>query len=151
MRKPMKRHPAFLSLSREHHDGLVIAQVLKSDVPAYKGMPERPVDRLEFFKAKFQTALKPHFNLEEEKLFPLLRSKDPAIDSLIEQLLLEHRQLEAATTIHGDDSALETLLDATGRLLERHIRSEERELFQWAQTNLNEEELKELAAALSRN
>ncbi len=146
----MKRHPALVTLSREHHDGLVIAQVLKSDVPAYRGMPDQPTDRLEYFKASFVTALKPHFISEEQYLFPMLKGREVGVDDLLDRLTEEHRELEAATRLTSDDSELESRLDATGRLLERHIRTEERELFQWAQEHLSESELTSLASLLSK-
>lgn len=147
----MKRHPALITLSREHHDGLVIAQVLKSDVPAYRGMPDRPADRLEYFKARFVTALKPHFISEEQYLFPMLKGRDAGVDDLLNRLVQEHRELEAATRLAAGDPELESRLDATGRLLERHIRAEERELFQWAQEHLSESELQTLASHVSRS
>ena len=115
----MKRHPALITLSREHHDGLVIAQVLKSDVPAYRGMPEQPTDRLEYFKARFVTALKPHFISEEQYLFPMLKGRDAGVDDLLNRLVQEHRELEAATRLAAGDPELESRLDATGRLLEQ--------------------------------
>lgn len=146
----MKRHPALITLSREHHDGLVIAQVLKSDVPAYRGMPEQPTDRLEYFKARFVTALKPHFISEEQYLFPMLKGRDAGVDDLLNRLTEEHRELEAATRLAAGDPELESRLDATGRLLERHIRAEEQELFQWAQEHLSESELTSLASLLSK-
>lgn len=142
MTAPLKRHPALIALSREHHDGLVVAQVLKRDVPAYRGMPSTPKDCLDFYKAKFKTALQPHFEQEEQRLFPLLKGRDSQIDVLIETLLMEHRELEAATQLSETDPELETRLDAVGRLLERHIRTEERVLFQWAQAHLTDEELR---------
>ena len=147
----MKRHPALITLSREHHDGLVIAQVLKSDVPAYRGMPEQPTDRLEYFKARFVTALKPQFISEEQYLFPMLKGRDAGVDDLLNRLVQEHRELEAATRLAAGDPELESRLDATGRLLERHIRAEERELFQWAQEHLSESELQTLASHVSRS
>ncbi len=147
----MKRHPALITLSREHHDGLVIAQVLKSDVPAYRGMPEQPTDRLEYFKARFVTALKPHFISEEQYLFPMLKGRDAGVDDLLNRLTEEHRELEAATRLAAGDPELESRLDATGRLLERHIRAEEQELFQWAQEHLSDSELQTLASHVSRS
>jgi hemerythrin-like domain-containing protein len=147
MNAPMKRHPALVALSRDHHDGLVIAQVLKHDVPAYRGMPDLPKDRLDFFKAKLVTALRPHFELEEKTLFPLLRNRDPKIDHLLDNLIVEHRELENAALIPSDDPDLEMRLDTAGRLLERHIRSEERELFQWAQAHLSGQELQMISEA----
>lgn len=147
----MKRHPALITLSREHHDGLVIAQVLKSDVPAYRGMPDRPADRLDYFKARFVTALKPHFISEEQYLFPMLKGRDAGVDDLLNRLTEEHRELETATRLAAGDPELESRLDATGRLLERHIRAEERELFQWAQEHLSESELQTLASHVSRS
>ena len=35
----MKRHSSLVPYSQDHHKILVLAQVLKKDVPDYKGMP----------------------------------------------------------------------------------------------------------------
>ena len=99
----MKRHPALITLSREHHDGLVIAQVLKSDVPAYRGMPDRPADRLEYFKARFVTALKPHFISEEQVPVPDAERTRRRRRRRLNRLVQEHRELEAATRLAAGD------------------------------------------------
>jgi hypothetical protein len=35
----MKRHLSLQPLSREHHEALLLAQLLKKNAPAYKGLP----------------------------------------------------------------------------------------------------------------
>ena len=35
----MKRHPALIPLSREHHGALILARLIQKDAPPYKGLP----------------------------------------------------------------------------------------------------------------
>jgi hypothetical protein len=35
----MKRHEALIPLSRDHHGTLILARLLRSDAPPYKGLP----------------------------------------------------------------------------------------------------------------
>jgi len=144
----MKRHQSLLSLSREHHPALLLAQVLKRNAPAYKGMPIKIPDKVEFLKAKFHSELKPHFHLEEKVLFPFLSGKNKMIDELITDLKADHQAFADNVTRLDTHHASEQLLDETGCLLERHIRKEERILFQKIQEVFSEEELKQLEMLL---
>lgn len=140
----MKRHQSLLSFSREHHTVLLLAQVLKKDAPVYKGMPAKVPDKIEYLKAKYHTELKKHFHAEENILFPFITGKNNLIDELIDDLINDHNKLAENIVLldtHGDS---EKLLDETGCLLERHIRKEERVLFQKIQEVLSENELDEL-------
>ncbi|MFP6571934.1 MAG: hemerythrin domain-containing protein, partial [Vicinamibacterales bacterium] len=70
----MKRHPALVPLSREHHTGLVMAQRLilgRSTNPRSPWPSEvhGQADRLLRF---FQEELQPHFDFEETELFARL-------------------------------------------------------------------------------
>lgn len=140
----MKRHQSLLSFSRQHHTVLLLAQVLKKDAPPYKGMPQNVSDKVEFLKAKYCQDIEKHFHAEENILFPFLTGKNTLIDELIADLVSEHKKLAeniGQLDTHHDS---EKLLDETGCLLERHIRKEERVLFQKIQEVLSDEELNEL-------
>jgi iron-sulfur cluster repair protein YtfE (RIC family) len=144
----VKRHQSLLTFSREHHTVLLLAQVLKKDSPEFKGMPVKVPDKVEYLKAKYHTELKKHFQEEENILFPFITGKNNVIDELIDDLIKDHMKLAeniGQLETHQDS---EKLLDETGCLLERHIRKEERVLFQKIQEVLTEDEFKELEKRL---
>jgi hemerythrin-like domain-containing protein len=144
----MKRHPTLIPLSREHHQGLLLAQLMKLGAPAYRGMPQNSSDKIAYAKAKFESLLKGHFEQEEEKLFPFLLDKAPLLSGLITELKNEHQQMTQMVQELHASAPNEAKMDAFGKLLESHIRKEERVLFEDAQRELEESDWKELALQL---
>ena len=125
------RDASLIPLSHDHHHGLALAlrcrkQALGQIRPmGIQGLKERAGEFEEFFSRN----LKPHFQAEEEILFPFMRSRIPQSEALIEDLLKDHAALrEGLARLDGADG-LGRLLFELGDLLERHIRREERELF----------------------
>jgi len=125
------RDASLIPLSHDHHHGLALAlrcrkQALGQIRPmGIQGLKERAGELEEFFSRN----LKPHFQAEEEILFPFMRSRIPQSEALIEDLLKDHAALrEGLARLDGADG-LGRLLFELGDLLERHIRREERELF----------------------
>ena len=92
----MKRHPALTPLSREHHQLLVLAQVLKHDVPAYKNMPATPSEQRAYALERYTELLEPHFSWEEKVLFPLAERYGDKLQRLVAQVLEEHQALRDA-------------------------------------------------------
>ena len=125
------RHPSLVPLSHDHHHGLALAlrcrkQALGQLKPmGAKGLKERAVEAREFFANN----LVAHFRAEEEALFPKLVELAPESAPLVDQLVREHRQLRDTVARLATESGLGKLVFDLGDLLERHIRSEERELF----------------------
>lgn len=124
----MKRSPGLRDLSSEHHTGLVLArrvvQAATDDevAHAWGELVER-----------FETELEPHFRLEETQLLPALaQAGDMAI---VQRTLDEHAQLRALIYDLPHDAAS---LRAFAKLLQAHIRFEERELFATAQLRVPE-------------
>lgn len=113
----MKRHPALVPLSHDHHHALVQAKRLREEgLPAARAF-------LRFFRAETTR----HFREEEELVFPLLYGEEP---EQLRRALLQHQQLRALARRlrDGEDVAVE-LAD----LLAEHIRLEERDLFELIQ------------------
>ena len=123
----MKRHPTLVSLSHEHHHGLVQARRLRAGAQA-EVRSEAATAFLQFFGRETVE----HFREEEERLFPLLAESDHARESLT-RALLEHQRLHALVArLHDQVHAGEpepALMTQVACLLEAHIRYEERELF----------------------
>lgn len=116
----MKRSPALRQLSREHHTALSltlrIAKAIDEDARS-KLMASVP--------ALFHGELEPHFQEEERSLLPQLAAAGET--TLVARTLDEHAQIRAlaAAIATGDESALAPF----GKLLQAHVRFEERELF----------------------
>jgi hemerythrin-like domain-containing protein len=149
----MKRNPAFHPLSREHHDGLLLAIRLQQG--------ERALPRLwshdrawqaEFVVRFYNEHLRRHFLSEEEQLFPVAEGKSPAeLRKLAGRLRDDHAWMNKTITElpAADRSLLEELLPAFGKRLEEHIRTEERTFFPMCERWFTHEELARVGEYLS--
>jgi len=115
----MKRSPALVALSREHHTALVWAK------RAQRGASSDPQTLAAQLVAVFDGEMEPHFQTEENDLLPALRARGQ--QDLVDRTLADHRSLrnEVDRLRAGDAEAVA----AFGKLLESHVRFEERELF----------------------
>ncbi|MBL8232601.1 MAG: hemerythrin domain-containing protein [Bryobacterales bacterium] len=139
----MKRDASLIPLSHQHHNGLALCVLVTRSLDADSSdaniarQAAKIVDR-------FEIELVNHFALEEEFLFPLL-TEHP----LTPQLIAEHRQMEAAVDGLRSQPSREAIL-AFVELLRTHIRREENELFQDAQSTLSRADLDRLGAEMDR-
>jgi Hemerythrin HHE cation binding domain len=140
----MRRHPTLIPLSREHHEVLILSQLIKNDGPQYKGLPETTEGKREFALKLFSKNIRPHFE-KEEALLKQVTHYHESIASLAAVIINEHRQIETLFARLENDSETASILDETGVLLEAHIRKEERELFPAIQQYCPEEILQQLA------
>lgn len=137
----MKRHPSLVPLSRQHHEGLLTARLLREDAPPYKGLPTDPEGKKGYYLHFYRQHLGPHLQLEERVLFPFLRGRHQTLDQLMDELEQEHRQIHDATGELRYPENLPGKLNVLGRLLEDHIRKEERVFFEQVQRLLPEPDL----------
>ncbi|UJB31637.1 MULTISPECIES: hemerythrin domain-containing protein [Chromobacterium] len=126
----MKRHPALLELSREHHHALKMARQARLAVES--GDPERQTQLAAALRAWSAEALEPHFAEEEATLLPRLAQTEHA--ALAARALDEHRRLRALIAELAAPQA--TTLARFAELLQDHVRFEERELFERFQAGL---------------
>lgn len=130
MPNPIKRSEALKPLSRDHHHGLLLCWKIRQRIKL-NVEPERIKNYLDWF---WLSHLKPHFAIEEEYIFPILGPEN----KLVKQALAEHRKLkrlfETKDNLHKTVSLIE-------EELEKHIRFEERVLFNEIQTVANCEQL----------
>ncbi len=140
---PQKRHEAIVSFSKDHHFGLLlvwkIRQGLNKDI-----IPERISNYVIFF---FDEDLEKHFLEEEQLLF----SKLPPDDPLREQAEKDHltiRKLVADIEKKKDDAIL---LNKLADELERHIRFEERSLFNHLQESILPDDLVTIAHRIANS
>jgi iron-sulfur cluster repair protein YtfE (RIC family) len=145
---PIKRHTAIQPLSRDHHHGLILAQLIKKGAPAYKGLPTEINEKKDYVISFYNSKLKKHFKKEEEILFPPVKNKSPEVDMLIDEIVSEHRKMEKLVNEVQKTTDLENILDKLGWLLEKHIRKEERVLFPAIEKSLTEGVVSELKTKL---
>jgi hemerythrin-like domain-containing protein len=138
----MLRDPSLIPLSRQHQHGLALGVLTKRSLAQdsadanVAALAKRAVDHYELELAN-------HFAIEEEVLFPAL-----APQPLIPELIGEHRRLEELIAELRQAPSVESLTKFCD-LLATHIRREENELFQYAQSHLPAGLLAELGGAIA--
>lgn len=140
----MKRHPSLIPLSRFHRSVLFLALVCKKNAPPVKGYPQDLEGKRDYATSFYNRQLKAHMDLEEEQLFPQITHRTGSIDELVRELIREHREIDERMQKLPDSADLSSDLDQLGLLLEKHVRKEERQLFQQVQEALTEPELEAL-------
>ena len=134
----MKRSPALIRLSRDHHRALDVARRLRRATP----------DDLDAVLAHLHEFWEPHgrrhFELEERHLLDAMPETDTEWHAAAERTRREHDTIRARVRGVGDVSAAHEL----GTLLHDHVRFEERELFALLEGRLTEAQLARIAAAL---
>ena len=140
--KPLTRSKELSPLSREHHDGLLFAWKLR------KGVKNNIAPgRLKSFAIFYwQQHIKPHFYQEEKVLSKHL----PADNRLVKQMQEEHALIREMILSLGDDITAENF-SSLADVIYKHIRFEERELFEWAEGNLSKEQLEEIYKELEEH
>lgn len=129
IKTPIKRHKTLRPLSREHHDGLLLCWKIRRGLQ--KNIDPARIGRyVQYF---FTNHLAPHFNIEEEYVFPVLGNDHPMVIQAID----EHRRLRSLIEMKETNNTLELIQPQ----LEKHIRFEERVLFQEIQQVAKPDEL----------
>lgn len=146
----MKRHNSLVPLSHDHHRGLLLAQLIKRKAPAYKGLPNDIPGKIEYTLNAYAKELSPHFKNEEEILFPAARGNDADLDTMLDEIIKEHRQIESMIEKLKISGSEVEKLDVLGKKLDAHIRKEERTLFPLIEKSLSEETLDELEKKIKR-
>src|SRR5688572_22251074 len=140
---PIKRHPAIVSFSRDHHFGLLlvwkIRQGLVKDVS--------PARISQYIIYCFKEDLEKHFREEENFLF----CKLPEDDSMRKEAEADHQTIRNLVAAIVQNNNKVDLLRQFAEELEKHIRFEERSLFNHLQDTLGEKELIEIEQRLSND
>ena len=143
----MKRHPALVPLSHDHHHGLVQARRLRR---AAEGSDrEHHLQAAAEFVTFFASEGAGHFRDEEELVLPLLADRPDPAGELLAEIAAQHATIRA---LAGElrqsirqESVEASQLRRLGELLERHIRLEERSLFPLIERIATDAELEELS------
>ena len=138
----MKRHPALVPLSDDHHHELVQARRLRAAADA--GADERLAAAAAYVESFFGETVE-HFRREEDGLFPVYVRHADADTALVERILREHMELQGLARALRAEVAAEDVRPGTlrelGDLLHDHVRLEERELFEAIQATVPGAEL----------
>ena len=137
----MKRHPALVPLSHDHHHVLVIAQQLR------RATTETTTDIAGVFLAAWESEEKQHFRLEEELLLPAYAEHGDPGHPTVMRMLQDHMLIRRDATRLANEPSLELLHELGSRLAD-HIHLEERELFPLIEETIPEPELEALGERL---
>ena len=139
----MIREKFLIQLSKEHHDFLILAQLLKKDVPDYKGLPNNLNDKILYAQDKYNSKIKSHF-FTEQKIFDYLKDVDHLYNELCSEYENDHKIIERMLlNLNPNLSDIENLNEAGIKIYD-HTRKEERLLFQQLQSTLTETQKKEI-------
>jgi hemerythrin-like domain-containing protein len=148
----VKRHPGLVSLSHDHHHGLVAARRLRRAAD-HREPPARAAAVREFLVGFSRDTLR-HFDEEERVAFPLLARYAGPEEPLLVRAQEDHIELQALTARLAQDLdagvAPAGLMRSLAGRLQAHIRLEERELFPLLEQAASAHELRALAADAAR-
>ncbi len=150
----MKRHQSFILLSREHHDGLLLATRLQQGRKALLRLwSHDPKWQAEYVVKFFDDNLAMHFQTEEEAIFSLAESAIPESHTVVRELIDEHTEMRKLVDElrQPDEKKLECTLTRFGQVLEHHIRTEERVFFPMCEEHLPEEILKKIGEIIGEH
>jgi hemerythrin-like domain-containing protein len=144
VKKPIKRNAAMVEFSKDHHFTLLLVWKIRQGLR--KSIEAARISR--YVVHFFDTDLIHHFKDEEEVLFNKLPTNNP----LRIQAETEHKNIKQVIDQLRKNEEDSNLLKNFADILEKHIRFEERELFDHLQQNLTEDTLAEMVlSAKSRN
>jgi predicted deacylase len=142
----LRRDPALMALSRDHHAALVQALELRR---AREASGSSALRRARAYLAFVDAELRGHFADEEAAVLPAAEAVAPAE---VERVRAEHREIERLTAELGDRVAAgdvpPALCGELGDLLHDHVRFEERALFESLQRDLDPPALARLGESL---
>jgi hemerythrin-like domain-containing protein len=141
----MKRDSALASLSRDHHQALFVAQVLR------RATAETAGEARAAFLTYWEQHGRAHFRLEEEVLLPGYAEHGDSHHPLVARVLCDHVEIRhrANGLVHEDPAAVDAL-HRLGLRLGEHVRLEERELFPLIESALPADRLAALAVEMDR-
>ena len=147
----MKRHPALVELSRDHHHALVLGRALQADAPQRlrATLPADPADLVVHLKGRFAAELEPHFASEDRVLIPASEARGEPLPAQAMRIRHDHAALRDMVAALVPGPLLAEALDAFGRLLMDHVQFEERVWFPTLERELDDAALTALAAALT--
>ncbi len=132
------RHTALQPLSRQHHQGLLVSLLLEKGLKKNASLK----DMRDFILQFWEDELRIHFEKEEMLFLPLAYKYPQLLDGLT-QLKNEHQEIKLIIQKLNNEARSEQFetISSFSNNLEKHIRFEERTLFNSIQESLTSEEL----------
>lgn len=142
----ISRHQALQPLSRQHHQGLLASLLLEKGLKKNASLKEMRDFILQFWEEELQQ----HFE-KEDLLFLPLAYKYPILIEQLKQLNNEHQEIRLLILKLNNEARAEQFdtIAQFATSLEKHIRFEERQLFNAIQEALPENEMNEFETALA--
>jgi hemerythrin-like domain-containing protein len=119
----MKRNKNLQPLSRQHHNALMAVLLLKKGI---QKKADKSVMK-DFILSVWNDELKTHFINEEKWMMPYI--EDEELNRMYKQMVLEHQQISSIILQFEMNSYSIEITEQFYKLLEQHIRFEEREFF----------------------
>lgn len=144
----MRRHQVLIPISREHHEMLVLAQLLKKNAPPYRGLPTTLAGKLSYAAEEYERFIEKHLKNDALTLYPYLQRFDE-----FEAVVRELKQMNEVLNLvfqHVKEQSVEGA-DQLGLKLEKYVRMKERRLFEEMQKHLSEHDFASLSDKLSDN
>lgn len=140
----MLRDKNLVPLSRQHQHALALCVRVNR-------APLSTPHELDAWQAEiqqhFEQEIQHHFAAEEAALLPAAR-RLPDLRSLVDELVSDHAQLRKYFTRATNRTLDRDALRQFAELLSRHIRKEERQLFEGIQKQMTPEELRKIGVSL---
>ena len=149
----VKRHPALVALSHDHHEILLVARLLRRRGATVTGAGRLDERRQCQVVRQFEEGLHAHFRVEEGALrvaCAAAGSGEPGVNELRRAAAGAHRHLERMLAAVCRGTATGGELAQLGESLHGYVREQERELFQELQRLLSETELARVGRYLAR-
>ena len=141
----MLRHKSLIPLSHQHQHALALCVRIERAQPI---PPKNLVLWLEEIERDFTQEFENHFSAEESVLFPAAR-QFPEMIPLADELLSDHAGLRECFSRAGAGTmSHEALLDFAAQM-SKHIRKEERQLFERLQKLMTPKQLADLGVQLA--
>lgn len=147
----MRRDPSLIPLSHQHQHGLALSVLIDRGLKEDHS-PQRIDELYRKVAAMVEIELLHHFQVEEEVLFPAVREETDC-GELVDELLAQHGELKtlADRLASADPANRARLLGEFADLLSRHIRIEERQLFERIQAQIPPERLRLLGRRIGES
>ncbi|HEX4485528.1 MAG TPA: hemerythrin domain-containing protein [Terriglobales bacterium] len=142
----MLRNKNLVALSRQHHHALALC--VRLDRALQAGLVDAEAWQSEIVQ-HFEQEVSVHFAAEEAELFPVA-AKFEGLKALVDELIGDHELLRVLFAGAASRSLDSVSLAEFGDRLSKHIRKEERQLFEGMQRVMSEEELDALGLALDK-
>ena len=146
----MKRHPALVALSHDHHEILLVARLLRRRGVTVAGGPRLDERRQCQVVRQFEDGLRAHFRVEEGALRVAAGNGEARTGELLRAAAGAHRHLERMLAAVRRGAVTGSGLAQLGESLHGYVRGQERELFQELQRVLSEAELAQVGRYLAQ-